>query len=359
RGVEVEVAAVDVGDAPALAAVIAAIPTAAPLRAVFHCAGISEPRPLLETSLAQVVANDRAKVVGSWNLHRLTADLDLDLFVGFSSMASVWGAALLGPYDGANHFIDVLSHHRRARGLPAQAINWGGWAGPGMTTVEVQRYAARMGLGVAPAPVFLAALDRLLADPRPVLALGPVDWRVFKPVLESYGPRPLLAAIAEGEAAANAGEGPLSSALSQAGADARWALLIAALGEAVATLLGHGHADAIDEGAGFFELGMDSVTSVALRNELERAVGLSLPPTLAFEHPSVRALAEFLAKALAEAIGLEIARPTDRADAPATDSAADSAPPLTTAPATADDPSLVALSEDELEALLAAELSGD
>ncbi|PRQ04164.1 Erythronolide synthase, modules 1 and 2 [Enhygromyxa salina] len=333
RGAVVEIAVADVGDPKALASVLARGPGLASLRGVFHCAGVSEPRPLADTRSAQVEAGYRAKVAGSWALHQLTAELELDHFVGFSSMASVWGAAQLGPYDGANHFIDVLMHHRRGLGLPGLALNWGGWAGAGMTTAEVQRYAARMGLGVAPAAQFLAALERLLGADRPQLALGPVDWRMFKPVLESYGARPLLDGLALEEPEPH-GRGPLHARLVETELRDRWALLVTELCGAVAAQLGHASGEAIDEAAGLFELGMDSVSSVALRNELERSLGLSLAPTVAFEHPSVLALASFLIATLE----LDAPRPDARVAAE---------------PA---DPELAGLSEAELEALLAAEL---
>jgi len=40
---------------------------------------------------------------------------------------------------------------------------------------------------------------------------------------------------------------------------------------------------------------MDSVMTVQLRNRLETSLGHSLPPTLAFEYPTVNALTDFVA----------------------------------------------------------------
>jgi acyl carrier protein len=88
---------------------------------------------------------------------------------------------------------------------------------------------------------------------------------------------------------------------------------------------------ALDRQQGFFQLGMDSVMSVRVRNQLEISLARELPSTLAFDHPSVDALAAHLARELG--VTAPVAGPA--------------------ATASLDD-----LSAAELEALLAAELEG-
>ena len=73
-----------------------------------------------------------AKVFGTWNLDRLTADTPLDFFVMFSSASSLFGQPGQGNYSAANACMDALAHRRRAQGLPALAINWGPWSEVGL-----------------------------------------------------------------------------------------------------------------------------------------------------------------------------------------------------------------------------------
>ena len=47
---------------------------------------------------------------------------------------------------------------------------------------------------------------------------------------------------------------------------------------------------------GFFDLGMDSLMAIELRNRLETNLGISIPSTAIFEYPTIGDLAEYLAQ---------------------------------------------------------------
>jgi acyl carrier protein len=50
----------------------------------------------------------------------------------------------------------------------------------------------------------------------------------------------------------------------------------------------------IDPGRGFFEMGMDSLTSVELKRRLETGFKLGFSATLAFNYPTIDALTQFV-----------------------------------------------------------------
>ncbi|CAM3145776.1 Beta-ketoacyl-acyl-carrier-protein synthase I [Janthinobacterium lividum] len=64
-----------------------------PLGGIFHAAGVLDDAPLQNLSLAHFQRVMRAKVSGSLNLHRLAQGTDIELFVLFSSIASLIGSA--------------------------------------------------------------------------------------------------------------------------------------------------------------------------------------------------------------------------------------------------------------------------
>ncbi|RKG91717.1 SDR family NAD(P)-dependent oxidoreductase, partial [Corallococcus sp. CA053C] len=78
----------------------------------------------------------------------------------------------------------------------------------------------------------------------------------------------------------------------------RLALLIQLLGEAVARILAYAPSTQPSAEEGFFDLGMESVQAMQLVEHLEDELGLELYPTLAFDHPTLRALAGFLLERL-------------------------------------------------------------
>ncbi|NEQ63526.1 MAG: acyl carrier protein [Moorea sp. SIO4A1] len=49
---------------------------------------------------------------------------------------------------------------------------------------------------------------------------------------------------------------------------------------------------------GFFDLGMDSLTSVELRNKLQISLNCSVPSTLAFDYPKLNKLVDYFAQEL-------------------------------------------------------------
>ncbi|OPZ03750.1 MAG: Phthiocerol/phenolphthiocerol synthesis polyketide synthase type I PpsB [candidate division BRC1 bacterium ADurb.BinA292] len=83
--------------------------------------------------------------------------------------------------------------------------------------------------------------------------------------------------------------------LAAAGPEQRAAILRETIAREVADVLGFASPDAVDPAQGFFAMGMNSILTLQLHERLEGLLGRRLPPTLAFEHPTVEALFDYLA----------------------------------------------------------------
>lgn len=114
------------------------------LNGLIHCAGILEDDYLLKKDWDSFVRVLAPKIFGAQNLDRATAGLDLDFFVLFSSISSIFGNLAQTDYAYANGFLDHfvayrknLVHARKRKGKTL-AINWPYWFGGGMRLNERQ-----------------------------------------------------------------------------------------------------------------------------------------------------------------------------------------------------------------------------
>jgi polyketide synthase 1/15 len=69
--------------------------------------------------------------------------------------------------------------------------------------------------------------------------------------------------------------------------------------------MGHPAPEEIDPDTAFRDLGFDSLTAVELRNHVKTATGLTLSPTLIFDHPTPAAVAVYVGRQITESRGLE------------------------------------------------------
>jgi len=282
----VHVVAVDVADPtqldPLLRRFGADLP---PLRGVFHAAGVLDDGLLAGTTWDRFAAVLRPKLTGAWLLHTRTRELPLELFVCFSSAASLLGSPGQGSYAAGNAFMDALAHHRRALGLPATAIQWGPLSIAGHARADLQRLRA-WGLRDLPVADALALMRRLLAGAAPQAAVLAVDWDAFRRA-RGAAPFALVPATADPTA------GRLRAHLRDLPGPARAEALRRHLRAAVAGVSGL-PAEQLPERGSLFDLGLDSLMAVELRNRLGHDLGAALSTSLLFDHPSLARLHEHL-----------------------------------------------------------------
>ncbi|MEU4626904.1 SDR family NAD(P)-dependent oxidoreductase, partial [Actinoplanes sp. NPDC023801] len=294
----VSVVACDVADRDQVALLVAGIPD---LRGVVHAAGVNGVGLLTETTAEEFAGIVRGKVAGAVHLDELTSDLDLELFVVFSSISGVWGSGGQAAYSAGNAFLDALVTRRRGRGLAGTAVAWGPWAEAGMLVTEdgAEDYLRRRGLRPMAPALAIQALAEAIDGDSACMTVADVDWQRLGAAFTATRPSPLLQQLLPAEATA-------------APAASRWAGEVAAVPEAdrnrlvlgqvrrtVADVLGYADVDRVPAGRAFKDLGIDSLTAVELRDRLQTLTGLSLPASVAFDHPSATAVARMLVDRLA------------------------------------------------------------
>ncbi|MDH6142628.1 acyl transferase domain-containing protein/acyl carrier protein [Kitasatospora sp. GP30] len=300
-GAEVAIEACDVADRDAVARLLERLPG---LRSVFHTAGVLDDGVVAALTAERAATVLAPKALGAWHLHELTAGLDLDAFVLFSSSAAILGGPGQGSYAAANAFLDALARLRRDAGLPATSMAWGAWGEVGLAAGAVgERLGHRGVLPMAP-ELALSALQSALDADETHLLLASLDWARYLLSSPADGTGSLLRELPEalaatpvapsGDQSAERGGSALRQRLAGLSHTEQTDRLLELVRGEAAAVLGHNGAEAIGADRAFRDLGFDSLTAVDLRNRIATATELRLPVTLAFDYPNAIALADYL-----------------------------------------------------------------
>nr|VFJ59823.1 MAG: myxalamid-type polyketide synthase MxaB [Candidatus Kentron sp. DK] len=317
-GAEVRVIGADISDRAQVTRLLEEMEAAMPpLAGIIHAAGVLDDGVLREQTIERFDKVMAPKVAGGWLLHTLTREKPLDFFVCFASMAGLFGSAGQTNYAAANTFLDALSHHRRALGLPTLSIDWGAWARVGLAAAEARRMenVAAMGAGSMEPEEGISHLATLMARAdmgqaeRAQVAVSPMNWPRF---LKRFPVVPTFFA----EMAARL---PILSAASfleelrETPPEKQRDHLRSHIQSELNRVLGFEPGQPMDPSKGFTDIGMDSLMVVEARNRLQAGLKCSLPSTVLFKYPSLDKLVNYIAS---EILALEFSASSESAMGP-------------------------------------------
>lgn len=290
----------DVADRRALEEVLATLRAEHPLTFIVHSAGVVHDGVLTGLERDDFERVTAPKIHGAWNLHHATLADPVDAFLVYSAAGPWLDAAGMGAYAAANGYLEALVLHRRALGRPAAVVVWGPWEG-GMAAALDERHRERWaerGAGTWEEAGARAVLTGILrTDAAVVLAVRGVEERRGAEVRADHG---------------EAGAPELRTALGKVAPGEAASVAIEHVAGVLRRLLGRSD---IDPEMPLRDLGLDSLGAIELRNTLTRSIGISLPATVAFDHPTAGALAAHLvALVVPSAVGDEASSPLTGAD---------------------------------------------
>ena len=304
-GVQAETYAVDIAQSSELAEVFHRIlAMQGPVCGIMHLAGVLDDGILAQQSWDRFAKVLAPKTLGAWNLHHLALQSGpLDFFVLFSSFASVTGSFGQSNYAAANAVLDALAHYRRAQGLTATSLNWGGWAEAGMAARTVARGKSQSGVQLLSPKVALAGLGRALAAALPQIGVAAIDWASFS---RAYPGQKFLEQVAG--TTEHAGSLPVTAKpksfldrFQQTPKEERSRYLLDHLTQLLAQVLGVSP-ESLNPQTDITDFGLDSLMALELRNQIRTDLGVSIPVVRLLEGLSLAALQIWITGQLGEAV---------------------------------------------------------
>ncbi|MDQ3283361.1 MAG: beta-ketoacyl reductase, partial [Acidobacteriota bacterium] len=255
-----------------------------PLRGIVHCAGT-----LADASIANQTREtiDRVfiKPRGAANLARRDA-----WFAAVSSAAAVFGPPGQANYAAANAQLDAMLHEWRRDGIRAVTIDFGPVAEAGLAA------SRNADLGVRPLHLseVVDVFERAMIEDRArVVAIG--EWQALDD--------PLLGDLAARDASTQASLAASIAAIEDPAERIR--IVEQQLIEHVANVL-RARAGELDRETPFKNLGVDSLMALQIKNRLRDSLGLTVPVTSFWAHPTIAAYAEYLVDLVAGPRRIEI-----------------------------------------------------
>ena len=317
-----------------------------PLKGVFHLAMVIDDAPLSALTPERLRVVMAPKAHGAWLLHEETKAMDLDCFVMFSSVSSIFGNPAQGNYAAANAFLDSLAHHRRALGLPALAINWGVLGGEGYVArnERVAEFLARQGTAALTPKEVTSLMESFLTANATQMAAIRVDWAKWRQSFRGMQDNPLVQRIFESGVEvqeAGGGSSDWRQKIQSAGPDEREDVIGQAVRDVVGSVL-RVKPDSLRNDQPLTDLGLDSLMGVEIENLLESSVGVALPPTSLMRARTIGQIASLISEHLG-----------------GSDAGATAAKPVVVESAPVAEVDLDALSDEEIDNLLGGALGDE
>ena len=295
--VQIHVANIDISDAEQVTNLFCGVPKDFPeVRGIVHAAGALDDGVITQQTWERFASVYAPKVQGSWNLHLATQEMPLDFFVCFSSIASSLGAGGQSNYAGANAFMDGLMQHRQQQGLAGMSIQWGPWAKVGMAArLSAQDQQRMQAFGITPLSLEqgLSVLDHLFAQEPAHLHAVLIDWPRYQQQFGNVIP-PLFEHLMQAPSDESAHPSAFIEQLQSASIAQRSAVLTQHLQQLVAQVMNFNSTDDVKTNVNIFDLGMDSLMAIELRNRLQESLSCKLPATFLFDHPNINKLREYI-----------------------------------------------------------------
>ncbi len=261
------------------------------INGVFHAAGIGGGTNLAGLTENRIMGMIAPKIFGTYIIDHATRNQELDFFVMYSSISTIFSSSDLPDYAAGNVYMDAYSAYRRKSEPGASVtINWATWSETGMSvdhnfTMDTLFKAIKTKTGIT-------GLFSVLKNGSGNIVIGELNLNSQMGLLIKKYPMEFSPYIKDKIRVLEEAQKKIQEeAKKSAPATGEYGRVESQLCEACCKVLGY---DVISLYDNFFELGADSIMLGYIFNEVDLLYPNLLKITDLFSNPTVKSLAEYI-----------------------------------------------------------------
>ncbi len=269
-----------------------------PLKGIQHAAMVLDDGSIPEIDHDRYLKVFIPKSIGCWLLHEATLDMELDHFVLYSSISSIYGNPGQVSYVAGNSFLENFAQFRRSQGMTAMTINWGvlGDVGFVARSGNVGGLLYKQGWKTFTLKQSTDILEQMLLTNPVQRVATDSDWEMvgnFYPHSAKTSRFGHLINEKEMSAvsAAGAGDGGLKASLVELNKEEQSDILVTHLRDTFARVLGS-TADKVDTTEPVTKYGLDSLMANQLRNWIQSSVSVDYSMMRIMKGPTLQEMTE-------------------------------------------------------------------
>lgn len=300
-GSQIQCYSVDISKADDVQAVIESIRKEyGQINGVIQGAGVSKDEFLVNRKFEIFENILNPKIKGTWILDKLTEKDNLDFFVMYSSVATIFSTASQGDYVAANAYMDSFSAYRRKQGKKTLTINWTTWQETGMAAES--GHAIDTIFKTLPTETAIKGLEEMLNKDINKVLIGEINYEgvglyllegskvklssEIKSIMEEYKGKSNKIKSSKAKSSQNNGEVKLLGKN-----DGKYTEIEKKIAEICNEILGFNEIDIHDN---FFELGADSILLIKIQSQVEEQFPNKATVVDMFQHSTISRLAKFI-----------------------------------------------------------------
>jgi acyl carrier protein len=223
-----------------------------------------------------------SKILGTWLLHQISSEWELDFFILFSSFSSFLSTHGQANYSAGNIFLDAIARQRAKHGQTALCINWGPWSevGFGATNdgMKAHKRLDSFGIGRINPQQGFEILDYLMSQKAVQAGVVPIDWDQVARVDPLLSSAPFVEDIIGVSSESNLSVdyvAELLKSLNNKTSEEQKCIILESLRDIVAGVI-FIQPEEIDADKTLNTLGMDSLMALEIRNRIRLRTGVSV-----------------------------------------------------------------------------------